>query len=146
MSEAVFAIIHLGNGMVGAVTTAIDKLESKNGITLGLPGGKVDDGETHLQALVRECNEEGWGGELIFIPEPIHFEHVKGYDCYWYYLNIRNSSPYMLVNYKEHYRNIYPIITHYKNVMGLGNEEAFQKAFEGKHENVKSHPISRRFR
>jgi len=35
-------------------------VQRKVGGSVGFPGGKVDQGETSEQALVRECQEEGW--------------------------------------------------------------------------------------
>lgn len=52
---------------------------------LSLPGGKVDSGETHLQAAIRECSEETG---VILKPElmiPIYSEVVVGDDNMDYY-------------------------------------------------------------
>lgn len=49
---AVFAYSLQGGGKVAAVT------RPEGGI--GLPGGKVEENETNIEALRRECEEEGW--------------------------------------------------------------------------------------
>lgn len=49
---AVFVVVETNNGLYAATTRV------EGGI--GLPGGKIDKGETLLDAAYRECAEEGW--------------------------------------------------------------------------------------
>lgn len=50
---------------------------------IGLPGGKVEPGETPVEAAVREAAEEGW--EIRGIdPRPIHAQNVDGRPVVWF--------------------------------------------------------------
>ncbi len=51
---------------------------------LGLPGGKVEEEENEIEALFRECQEEGW---MIDTQKPVKMvrkELVDGKLCVWY--------------------------------------------------------------
>lgn len=131
--EAVFAIIHFHSGLVGAVTTCpLKRVNNPEYPLFGLPGGKVDPGESHIQALKRECVEEGFGGILDFNSSPIHQVEYGGFDCYWYAAIRVTSQAELFFNYKEKRRGITPVIMHYSHITGLDNEVAFSKFFPEK--------------
>ena len=125
--EAVFAIAHFGDGQI-AVTTRPDHKES--GILFGLPGGKVDNNESHIKALSRECSEEGWGGSLSIDSDPFYSIDYEGILCHWYVVDMRDSFVRMLVDYKDKHRGIIPAIVHYKSLFGLHNEIVLENYFK----------------
>jgi 8-oxo-dGTP pyrophosphatase MutT (NUDIX family) len=112
---AVFAI-SLKNGLIAATTRPYDT-KSK----IGLPGGKVDPGETPIQAVNRECKEEGWN---IVIEEeilPFHYQYVGGRMIHWY---LSGDEPTMLDEYKEKDAGIIPTLARVGELAnsGYGNE------------------------
>lgn len=118
--EAVFAIIHFGNGMIAATTRPNYR---QNDVLFGLPGGKVDVEETHIQALDRECKEEGWGGGWLSVSkDPFYSIKYNGTFCHWYVVDLQDTHIIMLSDYKEKDRGIIPAIVHYKSLVGLHNE------------------------
>jgi hypothetical protein len=90
---AVFAVAPFGEGYYAATTRAADRGESGK---IGLPGGKVDSGESPVQALIREAREEGWDISGVN-PTPIHAQDVDGKHVQWFLA----TSATMLVDYKE---------------------------------------------
>lgn len=113
--HAVFVVAELPNGKVAATTRAIDKGEAGK---IGLPGGKLDIGETPIEALKREANEEGWSIDGIN-ENPIHIYIVDGKLIKWY----SAKKAVRLNNYKEKNR-IYPIEVEKEEIAnsGYGNE------------------------
>jgi len=101
-----------------------------------LPGGKVDEGESLLTAVLRECEEEGWQ-VLAIKPIPIHTrDDIDGYETHWFH--ILNAT--MLGDYKDKSRNLFPFTTDVHTLIrcspGFGNE--FLKKFLEQHIALKS--------
>lgn len=95
---AVFAVVSLPGAPLkfAGTTRASDRGEEGR---VGLPGGKVDPGETPVEALIRECNEEGWEIKGIN-PIPIHSQIVDGKPVQWF--SAKRAFP--IKNYKEMHR------------------------------------------
>lgn len=107
---AVFVLCQNDNGI--AMTTRPDG-------RIGLPGGKVDQGEDIATAALREAFEEGWNVSLVS-NLPIHSQLVDGKLCVWLAGTIISK----LENYKEKYRGIIPFYGT-KEILrnsGMGNE------------------------
>ena len=114
---AVFVIAHFGLSSKLAVTTR----DGKDAGRIGLPGGKVDAGETPVQAAIREAAEEGFRVKLDADAQPVHMAMVEGKLVYWYYTP---WSVRPLVEYKEKARGIkatYATVEEVAN-SGFGNE------------------------
>jgi len=113
MYFAVFAVADADGG-IAATTRAADRGEAGR---IGLPGGKVDPGETAEQAVRRESAEEGWlmHGQPILI----HAADVEGRPVAWFSF----PSATMLTEFKE-YGRICPVIASRQAVAasGYGNE------------------------
>ena len=91
---AVFAVLETPQGFA-ATTRAADKGEAGR---IGLPGGKVDPGETPREALAREAREEGWDIPLASISlTPCQVVERDGKVFHWY----TATSGTMLQDYKE---------------------------------------------
>lgn len=109
---AVFAVL-IKNGMIYATTRPDGKI--------GLPGGKVDPGETAMDAVLRESQEEGI---LMVIPDlpPVHSDIVDGKLVQWF---IAQDGT-ILDQYKEKYRGITPCIIPVTELVkkspGFGND------------------------
>lgn len=63
-----------------ATTRASDRGESDR---IGLPGGKVDQGEKPQATAIREAAEEGWD-VFDVSPEPVHIASVEGRSVAWF--------------------------------------------------------------
>ena len=77
---AVFAVVEIADGLYAATTRAKDRGEEGR---IGLPGGKVDPGESPVEALVRECAEEGWVISGVH-HVPCHAQDVDGKPVQWF--------------------------------------------------------------
>ena len=106
MPFAVFAI-SFKSGLICATTR-------ENG-SLGLPGGKVDQGETPEVAVLREAEEEGF-----ILLNPVFFRSaiVDGKEVQWFTCDLVKK----LDQYKESYRGITPVFVPVEEVAGsFGN-------------------------
>lgn len=138
---AVFGYCLQGNGRVASVT------RPEGGI--GLPGGKLEEGETEIEALRRECEEEGW---LIKIEDNVKPFYVRSteHGLIGYY---KVESVLRLLNYKEKHRikNLYCKfweIAKSGNGNGPATKAYFKKLIKRKlyknwtFHNLISHPLS----
>ena len=101
-----------------AFTTRPESKTSK----FGLPGGKVDAGESLSDAVIREATEEGW---LVTLRsnDPFYTDIVKGRKIAWFAGDVVEK----LVDYKEAYRGIKTLLgnaewackTGYKNDLAI---------------------------
>lgn len=115
--KEIFAVFVLAPACGGwaATTRAADRGEAGR---IGLPGGKVDAGESALAALLRESREEGW--EITGVePIPHCMAMVEGKLVAWY--KAKHAAP--LAHYKEKGR-IVPVVASREEILasGYGNE------------------------
>lgn len=112
---AAFVLAETADGKIAATTRPDGRV--------GLPGGKLDAGETAVEAAVREAEEEGW---RITVPDedPIHVQDIEGFRCAWFL----GSDPVLLEDYAEKGR-ITPFAAEHAELMvsKLGNENAIPK-------------------
>jgi predicted NUDIX family NTP pyrophosphohydrolase len=118
---AVFVLVEVEPGHFAATTR--DKGESK----VGFPGGKVDPGETIVQAALRECVEEGWDVDGLD-QNPFYTEWVRGKRIAWF--AAKSAEP--RSSYKEQHR-IDNIVVDWDTLVatGWGNDNAL-KAYSRK--------------
>lgn len=104
-------------GGFAGTTRAADRGEAGK---IGLPGGKVDLGESPVQAALRESAEEGWAVSGIE-PEPFYTAMVEGHLVAWF----RAESAAPLESFKEQGR-ISPIVATLDEIAssGYGNDGA----------------------
>jgi hypothetical protein len=94
---AVFVVSKNSDNLFAATTRCKDKGEDE--CSFGFPGGKVDFGESLIDAVTRESLEEGFTFEYIE-PEPFHVDIVEGRKVAWFY----GKNPIQLNDYKEKHR------------------------------------------
>lgn len=119
MKKAAFILAHLGDGMFAATTRAKDRGEEGK---IGLPGGKVEDGENVRDAAVRESSEEGWtmvGVERV----PFIVQIIDGFEVSWFKAKDAILNP----DHKEKGR-IEPIEASLQQIIdsGYGNDVAVE--------------------
>lgn len=114
---AVFVVHQFSNGEIAATTRPNDRMSDDEGISYGLPGGKVDPGEDPMEAAIRESEEEGWKVSGLTFG---HSDMVQGKLVWWY----RSKSAIPLKSYKERHRGIKPIQIEMGELKGFGNETA----------------------
>ena len=104
-------------GKVGDKYTATTRDDGR----IGLPGGKVDPGESGEVAAMREATEEGWSFPAGTSLTLIHQQDVDGNPVEWY---MADTTPSPLSEYKEKYRGIRPILITAEQLKasGFGNE------------------------
>ncbi len=90
--------------------TMIAGCTRENG-TIGLPGGKVEDGENPFDAVIRESREEGWKLNIYGERESaiLKKEKVDGFLIWWIRCHIDTRVP-QDTEWKEKHRGIYPVI------------------------------------
>lgn len=90
---AAFVVAKVGGGLIAATTRAADRGEAGK---IGLPGGKLDAGETARAAALREAAEEGWAVSGL-ADAPFHVATVEGRTVAWF--AARHARP--LDSFKE---------------------------------------------
>jgi len=108
---------------------------------LGLPGGKVEPGETPVDAVVREATEEGWQVYDVS-PHPFFKSEVDGEPVWWYAAAIA----YPLDDWKEKSRGIAPVavtlreikLSGYCNDLAIASYESYRKNFTPRFELIGS--------
>lgn len=115
---AVFAVAPVD--VSGELRIAATTRDGADDGKIGLPGGKVDPGERPVDALLRECAEEGWEVEVPSDADPIHIAVVDGKLVGWYSAHY----PTPLADFKEKHRGIRPVLTTLEAAgdSGYGNE------------------------
>ncbi len=96
---AAFVLVRMPCGGIAATT------RPKQPGAVGLPGGKLEKGETPYEAVMREAEEEGW--KITGLSEdPIYIRHKNDEeDVYWY----GAESAEMLTEFKDKHR-LSPVI------------------------------------
>ena len=105
------------------VTGGICATTRTNG-SVGLPGGKVDPGETPEQAVRREASEEGWTLPADAVLTCVHRAQVDGRPVAWYATTSRPTRS--AGGHKEAARGIWPTCRPAKSLSGFGNPEAVE--------------------
>ena len=106
---------------VAATTRAADRGEAGK---IGLPGGKIDEGEAARDAAIREAAEEGWSVSGVSL-YPIHTAMVEGEKVLWF--SATKATP--LNDYKEKGR-ISPVVATLSDVANSGYGNHFLKNFK----------------
>lgn len=118
---AAFVIAFDEDGKVAATTRAADRGERG----IGLPGGKLDAGETAAAAALREAAEEGWEVSDVW-SAPVHIQEIGDFRCAWF-VATPDPRAVMLSDFKEKGR-ITPVAVDPDdlNTPGLGNDNALR--------------------
>lgn len=126
LKQAAFVLAPIARGCVDSWAVVTRPGSDK----IGLPGGKVEQGETPANAALREALEEGWMVEGL--GQCFHVAQVDGYEVHWFEAEM--ASP--MVDFKEKGR-VEPTsaTTHEVEESGMGNLQAMA-AYE------KLHPLS----
>lgn len=118
---AAFVIAFDEEGKIAATTRAADRGERG----IGLPGGKLDAGETAAVAALREAAEEGWDISDVW-SAPVHIQEIGDFRCAWF-VATPDVRAVMLSDFKEQGR-ITPLSVDPDdlNTPGLGNDNALR--------------------
>lgn len=119
LNNEIFAsfIVATVDGGVAATTRAADRGEAGK---IGLPGGKVDAGETARDAAIREASEEGWNVSGVEAA-PYYTAIVEGRMVAWF----KASGATMKVEFKEKGRICPMVATKIQIALsGYGNDAA----------------------
>jgi ADP-ribose pyrophosphatase YjhB (NUDIX family) len=113
---AVFAVVFV-NGKICATT--------REDGTIGLPGGKREINECHLETAVREAKEEGWEFTKILYHHSFLTQVINDRLVTWVYIE---ADAKMLTDHKEKHRGIIPILSTMKEIIesGRGNKLAME--------------------
>jgi 8-oxo-dGTP pyrophosphatase MutT (NUDIX family) len=119
---AVFVVAHAWDD--DAVFVAATTRDGGDTGRIGLPGGKVDEGESPVDAAVREAAEEGWDIEIPADAMPVHEALVDGRLVWWF---AASAKPAKRLSWKEQSRGIIPVWTFLDTVAesGFGNDFLF---------------------
>lgn len=117
--HAVFVVAQDQDGNWAATTRPNDPGK------IGLPGGKVDEGETPEQAVIREAREEGWDVDPLGLGV-VHYQEVDG-DPVLYFASPLPASK---RKYWVEMGRVEPIAVKYKKLVesGMGNDRAAPNA------------------
>lgn len=113
---AVFVVAPVEGDELRLATVTRDGVDAGR---IGLPGGKLDAGESPVAAAIRKAAEEGWDIE-IHANEPIHQALVNGEMVWW----LAGYNPQPRSSWKEQARGIMPTLASLSEVVasGYGNE------------------------
>jgi 8-oxo-dGTP pyrophosphatase MutT (NUDIX family) len=117
---AVF-LVAISDNLIAATTRDTRDTTGK----IGLPGGKVDIGENPIDALFRECYEEGFYIPSNSIPYLIHEDIIDNNLIHWYKID---TIPNLLTNFKEKGR-ITPFFTTIDSIANSGYGNHFLKEY-----------------
>ena len=117
---AVFVLVNTINDLYAATTRPSDIGEEGQ---IGLPGGKIDEGENILDAAYRECKEEGWEVKEIH-PDPINIDYIEGKKIIW----LKAKSASKLKTYKE-MKRLKPIEKSLLEISKSGYGNSFVKKY-----------------
>jgi hypothetical protein len=118
---AVFVIAPVGSGFA-ATSRAADRAVEDEGVSVGFPGGKIDEGESLVEAAIRESQEEGWDVS-IDSAVPCSVQIVQGKKVAW----LKAFNAVKRVSFKEQGR-IVPVVVCKESLVGFGNEKALAEA------------------
>lgn len=120
---AAFVVAPLLDGLFAASARPKDKGETG----VGLPGGKMDPGETARMTAIRETYEEGWAVENVHAT-PFHIQMDGKFLCAWF---LADGPVTQLDDYKEKGRlEAGPATLDELIAGGKGNENAFPKILD----------------
>ena len=115
---AAFAIVRHWDGRIWATT--------REDGSIGLPGGKLEQGEDIIDAARREAREEGLSIRALEA-RVVRVAEVDGKPVAW--VEFVFAEAHRLDDYKEQYRGIRPIIVPVADVAaGFGNEFLLEAA------------------